>query len=176
MQHYIYTLVLTALAAAVIELLAPRGDGGRIAAHVRMVAGLFLLVALLNPLKEGLALLSAVAGDGLTAEDLADRLPAYSLPDEEAPDYAALLEDTLSSVGAEDAKEWVLTVLDETFGIPPTGCTVSATVTVQSGDNTLLTVEEVRIALHGPYALENPHPIEDYIAERLMCTCYVTVG
>ena len=51
MSAYILPLLAASLAAALVELLAPKGDGGRIAAHVRMIAGLYLLVALLNPLR-----------------------------------------------------------------------------------------------------------------------------
>jgi len=61
---YLLSLLTASLAAAIAELLAPKGEGGRITAHIRMVAGLFLLVALLNPLREGIRLLrDAALGD-----------------------------------------------------------------------------------------------------------------
>ena len=43
MSNYILTLLAASLAACMIELLAPKGDGGRTASYVRMIAGLFLL-------------------------------------------------------------------------------------------------------------------------------------
>ena len=64
MNTYILSLLAASLAAAVVELITPKGEGGRLVSHVRMVAGLFLLVALLAPLREGITLLlDAAQGD-----------------------------------------------------------------------------------------------------------------
>ena len=71
MKSYILTLLSASLAASVVELLAPNGEGGRLASHIRMIAGLFLLVALLTPLREGIRLLREAA-DG----DLSSRVEA----------------------------------------------------------------------------------------------------
>ncbi|MBQ9151727.1 MAG: hypothetical protein IJX72_05705 [Clostridia bacterium] len=166
MNAYILTILAASLAAAIIELLAPKGDGGRIAAHVRMIAGLFLLVALLNPLKEGILLLqSAVEGD------LTDRL-SEAIPNHTPTDYEAAFGDTLTAVGKKEVEAWVASTLENVFGIPSSGYTVEA---VCESVETTVTLREVRISLHGKYILENPHPIEAYVTEQLKCSCYVTV-
>lgn len=166
MNAYILTVLAAALAAAVIELLSPKGEGGRMAGHVRMIAGLFLLAVLLNPLREGLLLLRSAA-DG----DLVDRLEAV-VPTPTPSDYEAAFSENLMFIGKTETEAWVISMLESTYGIPPSGCTVEA---VCEADISALTLREVRIALHGKYALENPHPIEAYVTERLQCPCFVTV-
>ncbi len=171
MSDYILTLVLASLAAAVTELVCPGGEGRGTTAYVRVVAGLFLLAALLSPLKEGLALLQ-----GITVEDLNQRVDALlsdDLPAFEPTDYDAILDATLTSAGADGVEAWVLATLDTTFAVPSTACTVQA-ICMTDGD--CLTLTELRIALRPSHALTDPHPIEAYFEARLGCPCYLTVA
>ncbi len=165
MKTYILTLLAASLATAVIQLLAPKGEGGKLGEHIRMIAGLFLLVSLLTPLKDGIALLRSAAEGELT-EHLTVKVPEDALGD-----YGAVFGDTLSFVGQEEVKAWVVSELDTRFGIPPSGCRISVTCAVEKD----LTVCEVCIALLGSYVTENPHPIESHVTEALGCPCYVTV-
>ena len=166
MTAYILPLLSAILAAAVVELLAPKGEGGRLAAQIRMIAGLFLLAALLQPIREGIALLR----DAATGQ-LADRLEAVIL-DVTPEDYESALGDTLTSVGREEVEAWVGNLLETRFSVPPSGCTVFAAC--DCTDRTLC-ITEVRISLHGQYVLQDPHPIEKAVTEALGCPCYVTV-
>ena len=166
MKAYILTILSASLVAAVIELLTPKGEGGRIAAHVRLIAGLFLLVALLNPLREGILYLKSAAEGNLT-----DRL-AEVLPESSAEDYEEVFLGVLTDAGALETEAWVLSALETVFHIPPTACTVEA---ICEAEGNALALREVRIALSGEYMWEDPHPIEAYISAQLQCPCYVTV-
>ena len=166
MNAYILTILAASLAAAIIELLSPKGEGGRIASHVRTVAGLFLLVALLGPLREGILFLRSAAEGNLT-----DRLASMT-PDVSPEAYEEAFRDTLVGIGKEETEAWVLSALHTVFGIPSTGC-IGAAVCETEGNT--LDLREVRISLCGEYVLENPHPIETYIVSQLQCPCYVTV-
>lgn len=166
MSAYILPLLAASLAAALVELLAPKGDGGRIAAHVRMIAGLYLLVALLNPLREGLDLLRSAAEGDLTAR-LEGSVTAYT-----PEDYEAFFRASLSALGKDETQAQVTSALESVFGIPSDACAVEA---VCESDGETLILREVRIGLKGKYALKNPHPIEKYFADALGCPCYVTV-
>lgn len=166
MKNYILSLLAASLAAVVVELLAPKGEGGRMASHVRMIAGLFLLVALLEPLGEGIAILRD-ATDG----DLSARVEAL-VPSDGETDYEAVFGDNLAAIGANEVKAWVTQAMAIHFGIPAEGCAVW--VDCAYGDETL-TVTEVRISLTPAYLLQDPHPIETYFTEQLSCPCYVTV-
>lgn len=167
MKTYILSLLSASLIAAVAELLTPKGEGGRMASHIRMVAGLYLLVTLLTPLREGVALLRSLS-DG----DLSARVDAL-LPVGVEDDYNEVFGDALVSVSAEEIRSWMLQAMESRFGIPPEGCDPWAECAY---DGETLTVTEVRISLHGAYVLRDPIPIETYFAEQLGCPCYVTVG
>lgn len=167
MSSYVLTLLSAALAAAVIELLSPKGEGGKLAAHVRMIAGLFLLAAFLNPLRAGLGLLRDAVNGDLTA-----RLESM-LPQGDTDSYEAAFGDTLTAVSRAEVEAFARSALQTEFGIPPENCAVSAVCTYEEE---LLTLSELRISLHGSHALVNPHPIEAYFTEQLKCPCYVTVG
>ena len=166
MSAYVLTILSASLAAAVVELLAPKGEGGRIAGHVRMIAGLFLIVALLRPLGEGLRFLASAAEGDLTA-----RLEE-ALPEGESEDYEEVFGSTLSAVSRAEVEAFVISALDSVFGIPPEDCAVEA---VCDTEDSAVSLREVRISLCGGSALENPHPIESYITAQLQCPCYVTV-
>ena len=165
MTYYILSLLSASLAAAVVELLSPKGEGGRMASHIRMIAGLFLLVALLNPLREGIRLLRDAA-DG----DLVSRVESL-IPSDPQADYQAVFGENLAAIGSDEVKSWVTDTLETCFGIPPAGCSVWVACAY---DGEALTVTEVRISLLGTYMLQDPHPIEDYVADQLSCPCYVT--
>lgn len=166
MKTYIWTLLASSIAAAVIQLLAPKGEDGKLGDHVRMIAGLFLVVSLLSPLKEGIALLRSVA-EG----DLSEYVDVFVSPSAEG-DYEGVFHDTLSFVGQEEVGTWVESLLETEFGIPPSGCRASVACAVEEGT---VTVRDVRITLLGRYAAEDPHPIERRVGEALNCPVSVTV-
>lgn len=166
MNAYILSLLAASLFAAVAELLAPKGEGGRLADHVRMVAGLFLLVALLNPLQEGIGILREAADGDLT------RRWEEMLPDAGNEGYEDAFSSSLATVSREEVEAWVISALDTVFGIPPSSCTVEVLCEATASSVQLL---EVRIALHGATVFENPHPIEAYVTAQLQCPCFVTV-
>lgn len=162
---YLLSLLTASLAAAIAELLAPKGEGGRITAHIRMVAGLFLLVALLNPLREGIRLLrdTALGDPAARLEDL--------IPSDLETDYTAVFGDSLTSISSREVEAWITTELESRFDIPPSGCRVWVSC---SYEEDTLTVTEARIALLGQYTLKDPHPIESYFTNQLNCPCFVT--
>ena len=166
MKPYILSLLTASLVVAVVELLAPKGEGGRMASHIRMVAGLYLLVALLNPLKEGISLLRSLA-DG----DLVSRVESL-IPSDAETDYQGVFGDSLTAIGADEVSSWVTETMESRFGIPPEGCAVWASCAYTED---ALTITEVRISLKGSYTLRDPHPIESYFSSQLNCPCYVTV-
>ena len=165
-SSYVLTILSASLVACVIELLVPKADGGRLASYVRMIAGLFLLVLLLNPLREGLELLHDAA-EGDPAGVIADRLPT-PMPE----DYEAAFGSSLTAVGKRETEAWVKETLETVFHIPPSDCAVEA---VCESDGASLSLCELRIGLRGKHALEDPHPLESYFTDLLGCPCYVTV-
>ena len=115
---YLLSLLTASLATAIAELLAPKGEGGRITAHIRMIAGLFLLVALLNPLREGVRLLRDIA-----LGDPASRVEEL-IPPGSGTDYSAVFGDSLTAVSSREVEAWITVQLESRFDIPPSDCRV----------------------------------------------------
>ncbi len=167
MTTYVYTLLASALGLALVELVSPKGEGGKLAASIRMLAGLCLVAVLLSPLREGVRLLSSFR-DGTLSERVEEMIPEDALPD-----YGEVFGNTLTAVTEQEVEAWTLSLLSSVYGIPAEGCAVSALCTYE--DETV-TITEVRIALMGKYALTDPHPIESAVTQTLGCPCFVTVG
>lgn len=163
----LYGLIAAAVAATLVELIAPQGEGGRLGGQVRLVAGLCILIALIQPLREGLTILRAVA-EG----DLSEMLPDMELPAED--EYGSVWADTLAKMGEQEAESWVESVLEREFGISPDNRRVQ--VICEAGEDGAPCVREVRIALWGAAIWKDPHVIEAHISERLSCPCTVSVG
>ena len=163
MTPYIFSLVAAAMAAAVVELLAPKGEGGRIAAQVRMVAGLFLLVALLLPLRDGVAFLAGLSdGDGLA-------IPSYDVPG-----YESTLQASVLSMGSAELAAWITATLETEFSVSPE---LAEVLPVWGAiEATTPPLAEVYIVLSGKAALTDPHPIESFFADALGCPCRVSVS
>ncbi len=162
MTPYILSLVAASLVAAVAELLSPKGEGGRISAQVRMVAGLFLLVSLLVPLRDGLTFLSGLAdGDEIN-------LPSY-----DAPDYEATLQASILAMGDAELTAWITSALSCEFSVSSDDAEVI--LMWEEGDAIPPPLSEVCIVLSKRAILTDPHPIEDYFADALGCPCRVSV-
>ncbi len=163
MAPYILSLVAASVAAALIELLAPRGEGGRMAAQVRMVAGLFLLVALLNPLRVGLKYLTGL-GDSVE----------MGSPSVEPSDYEATLQASVLTLGSAELGAWVKEILASDFSVPPDRVEV---IPVWEDSDTLPPpLSELCIVLSGSAMLTDPHPIEAYFSGVLGCPCRVSIA
>ena len=165
MKPYVLSLFGASVAAAVVELLAPRGEGGRLASHVRMIAGLYLVVALISPLRDGIALIQNAVSGNIT-DEISDRIPFFDT------DYEGVFCENLSSLGQSETEAYVRSTLESEFGIPACDSRVEALCAMKDG---VLLITEVRISLAASYATYNPHPIERYIEEAFSCPCYVTV-
>ncbi len=168
MKTYFLTLTVAALGAALVERLSPAGEGGRLAGYTRMIAGLYLLVVLLSPLREGFEALSDLVGG---ENDLVGVLEeAVSHP---ADDYGDVFAEQLLGLGARETEAYVRDTLSAQFDIENDLACVEAVFQGEASGE--ISPVEVRIALTGKAALRDPVPIEAYFAEALGCPCYVSV-
>ncbi len=164
MNEYIYAWITVALLAVLAELLLPGGKSGKMAGHMRFLAGLCILAALVPTVKEGIARLN----------DLADGDHAMTFPSVEAGrDYDAYFSDHLSDMTKEECEAWVYEALQKHFSLPRDKC--FAVVTVETDDKGIPLVASVEICLYGTAMLANPHSIESYISTQLSAPCIVSV-
>ncbi len=165
-MSYILPLLAASFAAAMVELLAPRGEGGKLAAAVRMCAGLFLLVSLLTPLRAGIALLSDLA-------DEASEIPGIEIDAPDASDYESTLQASLVALGEHELHAWVCETLQTRFAIPPDHVEV---IFVWADTPDLPPpLGEVCLVVSGTAIFEDPHPIESYFTATLGIPCRVSV-
>lgn len=158
MAPYIISWILVALLSAIAEFLTPVG---RLRGHIRYVAGLCILVALIPPLAQGL--------DAMT--DLADRLPE-EIPMTEAIGYQAYFMEYLSDLTAEEYQNWLGDRLHEVYGISREDCGITVEMR-EEGD--LPMPASVHIGLRGKAVLTDPHALEGYVEKALGTSCTVYV-
>ncbi len=162
MTPYILSLLAASVAAAIVELLAPRGEGGRMTAQVRMVAGLFLLVALLHPLRAGIDFLMSLPEQSM------------EMPEQDAAAYESTLKASILSLGNAELTAWVRETLETSFGIAPEQAEIVPVW--DEGEALSPPLVELCIVLSGRAILEDPHAIESYFADALGCPCRVSVA
>lgn len=168
MKTYIYSLILVAVLAALVEMLLPDGQEGRMSGHIRLITGMCILLALLPPLRQGVLFLG----------DLADGSYELTLPDgaeaQGEAGYESVFDGYLSDISRKQTEAWAYEVLSEVFGISKEN--VRVTVTASAGEGNVPVLENIHVVLSGKAILKNPHEIEAYIAARLGCPCDVSVG
>ncbi len=169
MSGYVLSLCAAALVAAMAELLSPGGPGGQTTRHVRAVAGLFVLLAMLVPLRDGIRALSSLA-DGDISGDLSEMVPSV-----ETVDYEDAFYTSLATYTADEVVLYIKTTLSSEFFVSPENATVSVICDPPAAE-TSLRICEIRIALSGTDSLRDPHPIEAYFEAALGAECFVTVG
>lgn len=162
MKAYIYALILTAVMAAVAEFLT---DGGGSSGALRTVAGLCVLLTLIQPVKEGLIWLRGAAEGEL--EEWVE------LPDDTVNAPEVFLEQ-MEMISEQAVTEAVTTVLAERFGVPSGQCRVGATVAFDASGN-VVGVESVTVFLSGSSILKNPHTIKAFLEQTFGGVCTVAV-
>ena len=185
-MNLLFPLLLTALAAAVLEFLLPGGDGSgsRMQGPIRTVVGLCILVALISPVREGISLLRHLAVSDATqlTEQLQSSYPGIIQPARSAEEYADDLAESLAATGNATVEDWVREALLSQFGIPAEQCAVKAEVAVTipadpaSGETASARITGVWITFYGSSTLKNPHTVEEWFGSQLGCPCYVSIG
>lgn len=185
-MNLLFPLLLTALAAAVLEFLLPDGDGfsSRMQGPIRTVVGLCILVALISPIREGISLLRRLTVSDTTqlTEQLQSSYPSVIQPARGTEGYADDLAESLASTGNTAVEDWVREKLLSQFGIPAEQCAVKAEVVVTipadpaSGETASARITGVWITFYGSSILRNPHTVEEWFSNQLGCPCYVSIG
>ena len=166
MGAYVYSLILVGVCAAVVEWLTLGGEGSKMTGHLRMVTGLCILIACLQPIGEGITYLKNLSEGDLTAT-----LPEVDI---DHSDYNQMFNDYMGDMGKQEITTWIEQTMQEVFGISAEDVDIDVVMDTTTQD--VPTPAEVYLSLSGKAILKNPHQIESYIASRLMCPCYVSVG
>lgn len=163
MAQYVYAWITVAVLSVLSELLLPGGKGGKMAGHMRFLAGLCVLIALLPVVKDGLAHL----------RDLAEGDYEIVLPEGEKGDYEACFRESLADLTKEQYEVWVYDTLQREFAIDKENCVAEVTV-AHHGDG-VPSITAVFISLSGKAILKDPRQIESRIGTALSVPCMVSV-
>ncbi len=163
MAQYVYAWITVAVLAVLSELLLPGGKSGKMAGHMRFLAGLCVLIALLPVIKDGV----------IRLRDMAEGNYELALPEGEKGDYEACFRENLAHLTQEQYEAWVYDTLQREFSIGQENCI--AEVSVEDHGNGVPVITAVSIRLSGKAILKDPRRIESRISTALSAPCTVSV-
>ena len=163
MGQYVYSWITVAVLAALAELLLPGGKGGKTAGHVRFLAGICILAALIPAVKES----------AIRIEDLMENKDEWSIPSGDATqNYTSHFEEQLSQITKEAWETQVYEFLRDEFFISREDCVVSAVVEKQADG--MVAVTQITVYLSGKAVLVSPRQIRSRIEARWSVPCDVS--
>ena len=161
MKEYVYALILVAVMAAVAELLT---DGTGASGAVRLVAGVCVLTALIQPLSDGVRWLRGSAVEENWSEWL-------SVPKADV-DADAVFSEQLGTLSEQAVVNEAKRLMRENFGIPSDQCRVVADVSVLDG---VTQIQRITVVLSGSSVLKNPRNVKAFMEQTFGGECVVAV-
>ena len=161
MTGYFWGLLAFAICCAVVELLAPSGEGGGVAGHIKWMSALCLLCVLVTPIAK------VLSGEG----DLIGRMEAaiddWLTEGEQAQDkYDEQWQQQYEELDVRYAEAAVSLMLQQRFDILAEDVQVTLQVDEQKTH-----ITAVCVGLGGQAIWLNTHEIEAYIEQTLGCEC-----
>lgn len=150
MTQYLMGLFTLALCCAVVELLAPAGEGGGIARHIKLMSALCLLCTLISPL------ISLLQDGGELPRIWEDWLAQWTDTDEDAEEWKDRWQAESEELDIAYAQQMVADMIREEFGLEASSVRVELVVDVE-------TVREARVALSGKAIWVDTHRMEAYV-------------
>lgn len=152
MQQYLMGLFTLALCCAVVELLAPAGEGGGIARHIKLMSALCLLCTLISPL------ISLLQNGGELARIWEDWFKGWTDTDENTEQWEDRWQEESEQLDITYAEQVVAEMICTKFGLEAENVQVELI-----SDGT--TVREARVALTGKAIWVDTHRMEAYIKD-----------
>lgn len=159
MTAYLGTLVASAMAATLVSILAPTGERGGLAQHVRLFTALFLVCVLISPIHGAITSVRDLLNGDIT-------IPGVNDPSEDS--YREEMEEALGGASTEYFSQALTRLLESEFEIP-TG-QVRCRVDWQTEDGRL-SPRLVTVVLSGKAIWKDAGAIERFVSELLGCDC-----
>lgn len=158
MKEYFGILIAVALFRGIVGMLFPDGTVGN---YAKLLAGLCLLCALLQPaselLREGLPTL----GEDWLSETV------------ETENYDEIYNQALQNGSLTQAEELVKIKVIQKFSLPSESFDVRVSILSK---NEIHELEEIRICLRKQAALTDPRELVAFINEQYGCACVILYG
>ena len=152
MRQYLMGLFILALCCAVVELLAPAGEGGGIARHIKLMSALCLLCTLSVPL------ISLLQGSARWSEVVENWLAHWTDTEEDTEQWEDRWRAESEGLDIAYAEQAVAEMICAEFGLQSKDIQVELIVKAQ-------TVNEARVALSGRAIWVDPHRMEEYMKD-----------
>ena len=164
MQSYLISLVTAALIAALVGILAPEGERGGLAKHMKLIASLFLICVLIAPLK----------GLTNTLQGLIDGNWEISLPNGELgkDELQSDAEKALDEASEQYCADALGNALCTQFSLSASD--VRCTVDWERTDGESRPAR-VTVLLSGRAIWQDTHAIEAYVNDLLGCECITAI-
>ncbi len=164
MTQYLMGLFVLGLCCAAVELLAPAGEGGGIARHIKLMSALCLLCVLISPV-------TTLLRDGESIKDrLENWVSQWTDGQEMTEDFADRWQTESERLDAAYAGELIAQMLESEFEIAASDVRVEL-VLAQSGE----TIDEIRVALTGRAIWVDTHKMEAYIHDTFGCDATIYI-
>ena len=164
MKTYLITLITAAFAVTLVGMLAPSGEGGGIAKHLKLLTSLFLVCVLISPLTSAMEGIKALM-DG--------NFELFPSENEGVPDYQEEMQDALNGASKQYFTEMLTQTLEQRLVIDTGDVRCAVEWNTTDGD---ARPTHVTVILSGQAIWKSPREIEALVKELLGCTCTVAIA
>lgn len=153
MKDYIISAVYAAIFAGIVLLLSPKGKGGGIESHVKLLVSLAFISVMIQP---AVSFFKTVT------------LPDFKINVDTTYAYEEKMYDDLLNLEKSELETRLKGLISKKFSIKEENIVVTVTVRVE---NDAPKTEKVFVKLSGAGILRNTNEIEDYVSDLLSCPC-----
>ncbi len=160
MNEYILSIIAISIIGVIVEVISPKGEGGGILRHIKLISAFLLILACLSPLTSLI--------DGLRELNISER---FEISEGEREELESIFHEQFSLSEIEYVKENIEERLNREFGIKEEDCSISIRVSAD-GDK----LELIFIRLIGAAVWSDTNKIEDYLGAVFACEIIVAIG
>lgn len=160
-KGYIVMVVCVCVSSSIVTLLAPEGESG-IGRQVRVAAGIVTALAVIAPLIGMIEEIGEIDISGIVSEQ-----------DDKTEEYQSIFEGQIGKFEEENTKDGIKSILEKSFDIDPSECSVAVSFDEDNGEKRL---KRVSITLYGSAIWSDSSAIEGYLRELLECEIILAVG
>ncbi len=159
-KEYFLCVIIAAVAAGLIGILAPDGNG--VGKYVRFAASLAVIAAVCTPLRPAVEYLYALSETDVSA-----------VIDDELEKYTERTNQLITEQSTAIVCETIKTELSEEFDIPLHECEIILDTEEESGEIRLI---KVTVVLSGYSMWKDPKEIKNFVSDLAGCECEVILG
>lgn len=162
MKEYIISIIIVSVIGSVVSVLAPEGEGGGLSRHVRLAAGVCLILVCFAPTLKAIEWLREFDIEAVFPDDEEDQI-----------DYESIFDKAYSDAEIDNLCEGIKAVVTQKFGLDPLSFKVSVKL---SGEGSEKSLSRVTLTLYGSSIWADTGEIERYLSQLLGCEIITIIG